>query len=119
MKRLTKYLLTIVTGAATAIFAPAVLHRFHASSGDVSNQTNGAFRDGLFVARLDAENGRRPRLMTGRWATDEDRRLFVRAYLQAYREIRGDTDLELEFSKPAANRGYRDGFAVLRLVERR
>jgi len=111
MKRFNKSLLTIVAGAATAISAPAVLHRFHAGAGVVNNQANAAFRDGLFMARLDAENGKRPRLMSGRWSRDEDRRLFVHAYLLAYREIRGDADLEMESSKPAARRGYRDGLA--------
>jgi hypothetical protein len=91
MKRLSTYLLTIVvTGAATAIFAPVALHRSCVVAGNVNNQTTAAFRDGLFLARLNAKHGRKPHLMSGRWSTDADRRLFVAAYLQAYREMRGD-----------------------------
>jgi hypothetical protein len=111
MKRLVKYLLTFVACAATAIFAPAVLHNIHASTGDMNNQTNAAFRDGLFLARLDAEQGRKPHLMSGRWSSDGDRRLFIAAYLQAYREIRGDAAEQMEPSQPAGKRGYRDGLA--------
>src|SRR5215831_1835089 len=104
MKRLSTYLLIIVAaGAATAIFAPVAHHRPQVVAGNVNNQTNAAVRDGLFLARLDAENGRKPHLMSSRWSTDADRRLFVAAYLQAYREMRGDlTPEQLEASRPAA-----------------
>jgi hypothetical protein len=113
MKRLSTYLLIIlVTGTATAIFAPVALHRSYVVAGNATNQTNAAFRDGLFLARLDAEHGRKPHLMSGRWSTDADRRLFVAAYLKAYREIRSDPTLEQLFSsQPVAKRGYRDGLA--------
>ena len=113
MKRLSAYLLTIVAaGAVTVIFAPVAHHRPQVVAGNVNNQTDAAFRDGLFLARLDADNGRNPHLMSGRWSTDADRRLFVAAYLQAYREMRGDlTPEQLESSRPAAKRGYRDGLA--------
>jgi hypothetical protein len=88
------------------------LHRSYVVAGNVNNQTNAAFRDGLFLARLDAEHGRKPHLMSGRWSTEADRRLFVAAYLQAYREMRGDpTPEQLGSSQPAAKRGYRDGLA--------
>jgi hypothetical protein len=111
MKRLSTYLLTFVATAA-AIFAPGALHRSYVGAGNVNNQTNAAFRDGLFLARLDAEHGRKPHLMSGRWSSDGDRRLFVAAYLQAYREMRGDAAPEqMESSPPSAKRGYRDGLA--------
>jgi hypothetical protein len=115
MKRLSRYLLTIiVAGSATAIFAPVAFHHSYAYvvAGNGNNQANAAFRDGLFLARLDAERGRKPHLMSGRWSTEADRRLFVAAYLQAYREMRGDpTPEQLGSSQPAAKRGYRDGLA--------
>jgi hypothetical protein len=111
MKRLSAYVFAIViASAATAIFVTVDLHSSHVVGGNVTNQTNAAFRDGLFLARLDVERGRKPHLTSGRWSTDADRRLFVSAYLQAYREMRGDAASEqLGFSQPAALRGYRDG----------
>jgi hypothetical protein len=113
MKRISTYLLAIVvTGAASAIFAPVALHRSNVVTGNVNNQTNAAFRDGLFLARLDAESGRKPHLLSGRWSTDADRRLFVAAYMQAYRELRGDlTPEQMGSLQPASKRGYRDGLA--------
>ena len=110
MKWLSIYSLTIVvTGMATAMFAPVALHRSQIDPGNV-NQTEAAFRDGLFLARLDFKNDRKPHLMTGRWRTDADRRMFVAAYLQTYRAMRGTSAPEqLEPSHSAAWRGYRDG----------
>jgi hypothetical protein len=113
MKRPSKYLLAlVVTGGATAIFAPVALHRSPIIASDVNNQTSAAFRDGVFLARLDAKQGRKPHLVSGRWSADTDRRLFINAYLQAYREMSGDAVPEhLESSQPAIKGGYRDGLA--------
>jgi len=111
VKRLSVYVFVIViAGAATAIFATGALHRSQVVAGNINKQTDAAFRDGLFLARLDAEHGRKPHLTSGRWSTDADRRSFVSAYLQAYREMRGGAaSEELGPSPPAAQRGYRDG----------
>ena len=113
MKRLSVYVFIIViAGAATAILATVALHRSHVVAGNVSKQTDAAFRDGLFLARLDAEHGRKPHLTSGRWSIDADRRSFVSAYLQAYREMQGGAASEqLGSSELAAQRGYRDGIA--------
>ena len=48
-------------------------------------------------------------LATGRWSTDADRRSFVSAYLQTYREMQGGASEQLGFSRLPAQRGYRDG----------
>jgi len=111
VKRLSVYVFVIViAGAATAISATVALHRSHVVAGDVNKQADAAFRDGLFLARLDAEHGRKPHLTSGRWSTDADRRSFVSAYLQAYREMQGGAASEqLESSRLAEQRGYRDG----------
>jgi hypothetical protein len=111
MKRRPEYIFIIViAGAATAISATVALHRSHVMAGNVNKQTDAAFRDGLFLARLDAEQGRKPHLTSGRWSTDADRRSFVSAYLQTYREMQGGAASEqLGSSQLAAQRGYRDG----------
>src|SRR5216683_2676012 len=114
MKRRSAYVFAIViAGAVTAIFATvAALHRSDVVAGNVNKQTDAAFRDGLFLARLDAEHGRKRHLTSGRWSTDADRRSFVSAYLQAYREMQGVAASEqLGSSELAAQRGYRDGIA--------
>jgi hypothetical protein len=110
LKRLSVYVFIIViAGAAAAISATVALHRSHVVAGNVNKQTDAAFRDGLFLARLDAEHGRKPHLATGRWSTDADRRSFVSAYLQTYREMQGAASEQLGFSQLPAQRGYRDG----------
>jgi len=111
MKRISVYVFAIViAGAASAIFATVAIHRSHVVLGNVGKQTDAAFRDCLFLARLDAEHGRKPHLLSGRWSTEADRRSFVSAYLQAYREIQGGvTSEQLGSSQLAAQRGYRDG----------
>jgi len=110
MKRLPEYLFIIViASAAGAISATVALHRSHIVAGNVNQQTDAAFRDGVFLARLDAEHGRKPHLASGRWSTDADRRSFVSAYLQAYREMQGAASQQLGSSQLAAQKGYRDG----------
>jgi hypothetical protein len=114
MKRLSEFVFIIVIAAAAgATSATVALHRSQVVAGNVNQQTDAAFRDGLFLARLDAEHGRKPHLASGRWSTDADRRSFVTAYLQAYREMQGGAPSEqFGSSQLAAQRGYRDGFTA-------
>jgi hypothetical protein len=48
--------------------------------------TNAAYRDGLFVGRLTAEDGGPHRVSTGRWANREDQSNYAKGYEQAYQE---------------------------------
>jgi hypothetical protein len=57
------------------------------ATGNVNQMVEAAFRDGLFQAKLDVQNGRGPHLATGRWSTTSDRALFVAGYQQGYREF--------------------------------
>jgi hypothetical protein len=111
MNRLSEYVFAIgIAGAATAIFATVAIHRSYVVDGQVNRQTDAAFRDGLFLARFDAEHGRKPHLTSGRWSADADRRSFVSGYLQAYRETQGGAaSEEMGSAQLAAQRGYRDG----------
>ena len=47
---------------------------------------NGAFRDGLYLGKLAAENGQPRRLAVGRWSTDQDRASFTAGYERGYIE---------------------------------
>src|SRR5258708_38776888 len=93
MKRISVYVFAIViAGAASAIFATVAHHRSHVvlsdvSKQDASKQTDAAFRDGLFLARLDAEHGRKPQPASGRRGNAGGRRSFVSAYPQARRAM--------------------------------
>jgi hypothetical protein len=56
-------------------------------AGDLSRLNSGAFRDGLFLGRFTAERGRPRRVVSGRWATADNRALFAAGYEQGYGEF--------------------------------
>lgn len=49
--------------------------------------TDGAFRDGLYLGKLSAQQGQPPRLAIGRWSTEHDRLLFAAGYRRGYDEV--------------------------------
>ncbi len=51
---------------------------------EVPFAAEGAFRDGLYLGKLAAENGGPPRLAIGRWSTDRDRAMFTAGYRGGY-----------------------------------
>jgi hypothetical protein len=54
------------------------------SNALVQHATNGAFRDGLYLGRLDATSGREAHLSSGRWSRDHDRLSFAAGYRAGY-----------------------------------
>ena len=50
----------------------------------VSRSSAGAYRDGLFLGRLDVQAGRQVRVAVGRWNYDADRALFRAGYHDGY-----------------------------------
>ena len=77
---------------------------------EVAQAADAAFRDGLYQARLDIRNGRKPHLAIGRWNSPQARASFVSGYWRGYRpsseavgQIAGVSVAEL------AAAGYRDG----------
>ena len=46
--------------------------------------TDGGFRDGLYLGRLTAKQGRPNQPPIGRWSAKHDRDSFLAGYLQAY-----------------------------------
>lgn len=43
-----------------------------------------AYRDGLYLGRLDRQNDKAAKAALGRWSTDKDRKLFLKGYTVAY-----------------------------------
>ena len=78
---------------------------------EVAKATDAAFRDGLYQARLDTKDGRKPHLTIGRWNSPEARASFASGYWTGYRpsneatlgRVAGPSVAEL------AAAGYRDG----------
>lgn len=56
-------------------------------SADAQMASDGAFRDGLYVGRLAAENGRPLHPQIGRWSSERDRTSFAAGYRRGYGEI--------------------------------
>ncbi len=54
--------------------------------GDRSRHNSGAYRDGLYLGRFTAERGRPRHVVSGRWATTDNRALFAAGYEQGYGE---------------------------------
>jgi uncharacterized protein with FMN-binding domain len=52
------------------------------SAGVVNRATNAAFRDGLYVGKLDAARGNAIHVAVGRWSTKEGRSAFAEGYGQ-------------------------------------
>jgi len=57
---------------------------FSSPNVTVAQNTNAAFRDGLYLGRLAAEHGAQPHIASGRWTTSEDRLSFTAGYQQGY-----------------------------------
>jgi hypothetical protein len=48
--------------------------------------TDGAFRDGLYLGKLNARDGDEQHIATGRWSTGKNRASFIDGYHRAYTE---------------------------------
>ena len=78
---------------------------------DVAEATDAAFRDGLYQARLDIKEGRKPHLAIGRWGSPETRTSFVSGYWRGYHpsgETKSGRTAGPSVAELAAA-GYRDG----------
>jgi hypothetical protein len=69
-------------------------------------QTDAAYRDGAYLAKIDVEKGRKAHFSSGRWSTDQDRASFIAGYEHSYKTL-----MEASKSEPSASElaGYRDG----------
>jgi thiazole synthase ThiGH ThiG subunit len=54
--------------------------------------SDGAFRDGLYLGKLAAESGQPLRLAVGRWSTEQDRAMFTAGYKRGYSESLADVE---------------------------
>jgi hypothetical protein len=52
-----------------------------------SRATDGAYRDGLYQGRLDAQEYRVVHITNGRWTRQEDRSSYIQGYKQAYATV--------------------------------
>jgi hypothetical protein len=81
-----------------------------AARGNAAEVLDAAFRDGAYVARLDAQSGRKPRLMSGRWNANSDRAMFIVGYEQSYQQS-ALSEEKSPRADAAEVAGYLDGMA--------
>jgi hypothetical protein len=109
MKRQSSFALTSTLGVAIILLVGGLLHGPRAAAPDATPRVDAAFRDGLFQARLDVQSGRKARIASGRWGTDQDRASFIAGYKQAYRELAEARSVKLLAPTSTELAGYRDG----------
>jgi hypothetical protein len=90
VKKISAYISLVVIpfGAATVRLANKASHAKQVSTVDATQATDAAFRDGLYLGRLDAEGARKVAPSTGRWSDPKDRASFLAGYQKGYEETR-------------------------------
>lgn len=106
MAKLSLYIAVLALFAGATVTLQAILHNGQHSArpiveADARRDSNAAFRDGLYLGRLAAEEGSPIRIASGRWATDGDRALFAAGYQQGYREFLASRDAAINVARHA------------------
>src|ERR1700758_5284820 len=91
MKRLSLYVfaMAVALGIATLLLTGAITSATQSATAQLDRATNGAFRDGLYLGKLDASQGNRPHLGSGRWSNEVDRRNYIEGYQTGFNEVAG------------------------------
>ncbi len=89
MKRLPLFALALLLVLTTAPAFESGRRNVSSASYDVSENLDGAFRDGLYLGRLAGESSAEPHMAIGRWARTDARRSFTAGYQQGYRKFSG------------------------------
>jgi hypothetical protein len=109
MSRQSSFTLTSTLGVAILLVVGGLFHGPRATAPDAWPRVDAAFRDGLFQAKLDVQGGRKARIASGRWSSDQDRASFIAGYQQTYRQLAGAAAVKLAAPTAIELAGYRDG----------
>ena len=109
MKRQSLFILDVSLGLAIVASVGVSAYRPKMEPGRGPQVIDAAFRDGLYQAKLDVQDGRVPRLRTGRWSNHADRAVFIAGYEQGYREYSEAQSGKLTEPSAAELAGYCDG----------
>jgi hypothetical protein len=87
MSKLFTYALAIaVCLGTTAMLANNNRNLNPTTNAEALLAADGAFRDGLYLGKLAAENGQQLRPAIGRWSNEQDRASFLAGYRRGYDE---------------------------------
>ena len=109
MNRPSLFILDVSLGLAIVASVGVSAYRPKMEPGKGTHAIDAAFRDGLYQAKLDVQDGRAPRLNTGRWGNNADRAVFIAGYEQGYREYSEAQSGKLTEPSAAELAGYCDG----------
>jgi hypothetical protein len=107
--------MTLTMGFAVGLLVGFTIHTPRPAINATVQAMDAATRDGAYLAKLDVESGRKPRLAIGRWSSGEDRALFIDGYQEGYQETiaaRSESRLKADAAECAAyHQGMADGAA--------
>lgn len=109
-KRSLAIVIAISLSFATGVIVGSS-HRSTSANSNSAQALDPAYRDGLYQAKLDAREGRRPHLAIGRWSNESARASYAAGYQEGYRQSIGAPTGSLNESSVAqlAASGFRDG----------
>lgn len=84
MTKLFAYAAILLALSATAMIGANSGAAKSLNDHETQLSTDGAFRDGLYLGRLAAENGLTMHPAVGRWSTAQDRANFVAGYRRGF-----------------------------------
>jgi hypothetical protein len=89
MKKLSLFVIALALSVSWAASLQSTNHQPASLDTNVNaaQATNAAFRDGLYLGRLEAERGSESHVASGRWARNQDRISFAAGYQQGYNSL--------------------------------
>lgn len=81
-------LIIVILGVVSTLWSKVSAQTGQAGLSRVDRAGDAAYRDGLFLGRLDAQAGRVHRACVGRWSTGVDREAFALGYADGNTGIR-------------------------------
>jgi hypothetical protein len=84
MSNVSIFLITAALLAASALPMMKTVSANNSQRAAASRHMDGAYRDGLYLGKLDALAGREARAAVGRWGHQADRELFRAGYSEGY-----------------------------------
>jgi hypothetical protein len=86
MTRFFTYTAIVIGLGATATLAISPRTVKPTTTAEAVFAADGAFRDGLYLGKLAAEQGQPMRTAIGRWSTEQDRSMFTAGYRRGYND---------------------------------
>jgi hypothetical protein len=102
---------SLTTGLAVGLVIGLFARTPQTPAPNPNQAMNAAYRDGVFLATMDVQKARKPRLESGRWSAGADRASFIAGYEQAYEEMCHSRKGSFPRATTAEVAGFTDGIA--------